>query len=271
MSLSRKDPSIQKSYRQGPGVSLCQGECPLGGGTWVWQRLFPSPGKVLGWIGIWAAVETLAFLLVRPLDPLWEKALTAQAQNPFWRSVAEGISVWGDFIPGTLSIALCLWVLAYLLDRQVWRRSAYALLLAAALAGLCADSLRLVLGRPRPDATVEACQRELGRVPDPWMVFSPVASPGHLKDGLYGWQTRDLFHSLPSGHAASALATATVLSVEFPFLSPLWTLAAGSVLWSRTVLDRHHLSDVVVGGLMGLAFALRLRPKGARRGELERV
>jgi undecaprenyl-diphosphatase len=74
--------------------------------------------------------------------------------------------------------------------------------------------------------------------------------------------------SFPSGHAANAAAIAWVLSTRWhrPWVG-FWAFAA-AVSFSRIYLNRHFLSDVLVGFLLGLAIAwlvLRLVP-GWREG-----
>lgn len=59
--------------------------------------------------------------------------------------------------------------------------------------------------------------------------------------------------SFPSGHAASAACLAWILSRRWPrFAWVAWPVAA-AVAWSRIVLNRHYLSDVVAGVAIGLA------------------
>jgi len=78
--------------------------------------------------------------------------------------------------------------------------------------------------------------------------------------------------SFPSSHAANAAAIAWVLSRRWRRLAPAFWALALIVSYSRIYLDRHYLSDVVVGLAIGAAcawLALRLmRPRGgaAREG-----
>jgi membrane-associated phospholipid phosphatase len=61
--------------------------------------------------------------------------------------------------------------------------------------------------------------------------------------------------SFPSSHAANAFAIAAVFARRVRRLAvPMWLLAA-TVAWSRIYLNRHFLSDVVVGAVLGLACA----------------
>ena len=62
--------------------------------------------------------------------------------------------------------------------------------------------------------------------------------------------------SFPSSHAANAFALATVLARRWRRWAPLFWTGAVVVAASRVYLDRHFLSDVVVGGLLGASLAL---------------
>ena len=60
-------------------------------------------------------------------------------------------------------------------------------------------------------------------------------------------------HSFPSGHSASAFATATVLKREFGWKVGIPAYAmAGWVAASRVQMKRHYLSDVIAGATVGI-------------------
>ncbi len=78
--------------------------------------------------------------------------------------------------------------------------------------------------------------------------------------------------SFPSSHAANAFALAWVLGARWRRGVPVFFLLAALVAFSRMYLNRHFLSDVVAGALIGVICAwaaarwLPLRRRGAESG-----
>jgi membrane-associated phospholipid phosphatase len=64
--------------------------------------------------------------------------------------------------------------------------------------------------------------------------------------------------SFPSSHAAGAFALAMALTRRWRRLWPAWFFAAALVAMSRIYLNRHFLSDVVVGAMIGVGWAFAL-------------
>ncbi len=62
--------------------------------------------------------------------------------------------------------------------------------------------------------------------------------------------------SFPSGHATAVFSTLGVLDKEFPRFKWFWLFFALLVAYSRMYLGVHYLSDVVVGGVIGLSVGL---------------
>jgi membrane-associated phospholipid phosphatase len=61
-------------------------------------------------------------------------------------------------------------------------------------------------------------------------------------------------YSFPSGHSASAFATAGVLLRHYGWkVGVPSTIVAGYVATARVHDNKHHLSDVIFGGAMGIA------------------
>jgi undecaprenyl-diphosphatase len=136
------------------------------------------------------------------------------------------------------------WVGLALLGAVLWRRPSVLVLVAAGvyLADLLALGLKLLTDRSRPYV----------RNPD--------------QDPLLG-AALDL--SLPSGHAATSFAGATIIARYRPrFAIPLFVLAA-AIAWSRVYVGVHYPLDVLAGAALGVAvgaalpYALRRRPRAA--------
>lgn len=108
-------------------------------------------------------------------------------------------------------------------------RTGGRLLATLLLAGATAEASKLVIGRPRPDESLDA---------DGFSPFSGQAA-------------------LPSGHVTMGFALATSLADEIhrPWATVgLYTVATG-VAWSRINDNRHWLSDVAAGALVGITSA----------------
>jgi membrane-associated phospholipid phosphatase len=98
-----------------------------------------------------------------------------------------------------------------------------------ALAGATSTLAKLTLGRPRPSESQDV-------------------------DGFVPFSGQD---AMPSGHTTMAFALATALSddIRKPWASiGLYTIAAG-VGWSRINDNRHWISDVAAGALVGITSA----------------
>jgi undecaprenyl-diphosphatase len=72
-------------------------------------------------------------------------------------------------------------------------------------------------------------------------------------------------HSFPSGHTATAVAAAIVLSYFAPRAAPLFVLLAAAVAYSRLYVGVHFPLDIVGGALIGAATALLLLAVVRRR------
>ena len=135
------------------------------------------------------------------------------------------------------------------------RDTGYLAACAMAQSFLVAQALKGLTGRQRPDVADGA---------DHWSGptgFFKRYDPDY--DGLYD--------SFPSGHTATAFSLATVVALQYrrrPWVPILaYTIAAGVGL-SRVTMDRHWMSDVFVGAVVGHLVA-RLVVRGhARRQRL---
>jgi undecaprenyl-diphosphatase len=83
----------------------------------------------------------------------------------------------------------------------------------------------------------------------------PRARPPHEAFRFVGLRRRPISSSMPSGHAASAVAFATAASMELPVAAaPLGALAV-AVAYSRLYNGVHYPGDVVLGGAIGAGVA----------------
>jgi len=93
-------------------------------------------------------------------------------------------------------------------------------------------SIKLVLGRRRPRDDMEM--------------------------GLYGFMPfafNTNFNSFPSGHALTIFCVAVIFTCVWPGLWPLWFAVAAFLAGVRALLTAHFLSDVLIGGGIGLITA----------------
>lgn len=94
--------------------------------------------------------------------------------------------------------------------------------------------------------------------------------PNHLGDGslwqfdVFAWSSNAA--SFPSGHATTAFAVATALTLLFGRrIMPLAYAMAVLVAVSRVIVGAHFVSDVVAGAMFGTAFTLWYARYLARR------
>jgi len=62
--------------------------------------------------------------------------------------------------------------------------------------------------------------------------------------------------SFPSGHAASAMAAAVLLTAFAPHLAPIWFGLASLMALSRVYVGVHYPSDVAVGAMIGIVIGV---------------
>lgn len=85
----------------------------------------------------------------------------------------------------------------------------------------------------------------------------------YLMEGAFSFHPltfRAKWHSFPSGHSAAAWAVATSLAScsKNRYLDLLFYSLASGVSASRVLLDKHYMSDVVAGGLIGYFIAKKI-------------
>jgi membrane-associated phospholipid phosphatase len=172
----------------------------------------------------------LVLLWEHDRDVLRYLQVERQQRDDWVHLAARKISFWGDYLTWTVPMALAIWWGAERFGSRSWRRMALACLLAASVAGITANCFRLSLGRPRPHA--------------------------NLDDGFYGLQKRAMYHSFPSGHAATAFGTAVPLWFLSPPAGAAATGFAVLVGWSRMQLDKHYPTDILAGMALGITMGI---------------
>ena len=192
------------------------------------EEFFAHPARAVGWASALLALVVMAAFLV-PTGPLaldshWSE-LMQDIQTPFLKHLALvfdalGRGVWRGVTIAAIGIVL-------LVARRWVALIAFAL--TEALTPLLGNVIKALVDRPRP----------------PGAMLSPHGS------------------SFPSGHAAYAGATAAALVLLFSGPGPrrtLWyalaALVTAGMVWSRTYLQVHWLSDAVAGATLGLAVTL---------------
>jgi membrane-associated phospholipid phosphatase len=106
---------------------------------------------------------------------------------------------------------------------------------SVALSGITADIIKFIAGRTRPSL--------------------------YFSSGLYLF---DFFHfetewtSFPSGHSATALSAAIALATLYPRWRFILIFAGIMIAFSRLVLARHYISDVIAGSFLGIVSVVLL-------------
>lgn len=151
-------------------------------------------------------------------------------------SLASAVAVALHQLGSAPGVAVCLTIAAAaLLARGRWRDAAI-IATTGGLGLICSETMKMLVARPRPT----------------------------------GGLVRELSFSYPSGHSmgAAALATALALLVltsdgasraatRWAVIgATAWTLL---MMWSRTALGVHWLTDVVAGALLGVSVAIIAR------------
>lgn len=154
--------------------------------------------------------------------------------------LARTLSEVGRFENSSLAAAALVAAIGLLARSERLRRAAVACLLAGIVAGLVVSVLRPGLGRARPHA--------------------------EQADGFYWFESHTSLQSMPSGHAATNVASAVGLSVLVPPVAIPALAFAGAVSWSRMQLNRHYPTDllwgIVLGASIGLSVGIAVRDRG---------
>ena len=192
------------------------------------EEFLAQPRRAVGWGSALLALVALAAIFVPAgplaLDSRWAE-LMRDIETPFLTHVATifnalGRGLWRALTIGAIGLALVL--------ARRWA-ALIAFALVEAVTPLVGNAVKALVDRPRP--------------------------PGPLLEA-HG-------PSFPSGHSSYASATTIALVLLFTEAGrrrtawfALAVAASAGMAWSRTYLNVHWLSDVLVGATLGLAVAL---------------
>jgi membrane-associated phospholipid phosphatase len=228
----------------------------VGGLTWLLYALIMTPrGAALtarrplitATAGVAAACAVSVALIDRPVA-LWVQSLDPALRGAAGRFSDLGLST--GWLIGSALLTLAGFAIARrstdAAARRRWRSYALAPLFVfagVAVAGLTTDLVKALLGRFRPKL--------------------------FFRDGSYGFDflhTRADYVSFPSGHATTAFALATALTLLWPRPAAAYVAVALAIAASRVLSNAHWLSDVLAGGLVGVLVTLALRALFAAHG-----
>lgn len=176
----------------------------------------------------------LAIVSFRFDDACW--AWIREHQQGGLLRLAGILSKYGDWpelmLMGLLGLAVAWWA-----RRRKAVKVLLCMLIASTIAGGVVNTVRLTTGRSRPNA-VQIPQGWFGlRRNGEWLLF------------------KNKYHAFPSGHSASAFAFFGVLALAYRRIGWCFLGPAAAIGWSRIYLGAHHLSDVLVGMIVGMVFA----------------
>ena len=126
---------------------------------------------------------------------------------------------------------------------RLYAHRALFIFLVAALSGIAADILKVILGRARPKL--------------------------FFNDGIYGffWGASHSDHwSMPSGHATTITALAFAFYLLWPRGLPAYIVIALLVAMSRVIIGAHYPSDVFCGVVLGGITTWAIAARFARAG-----
>lgn len=189
-----------------------------------------QPRSVAG-SGVFLAAWFVCGLACISLDDFVQPVLTGLGRDGIVRRVVEQWQVLGG------ATGILLFLAAGLLDwrsrrgKTIWRFA-----MSVVVAGAAVQTLKHTVGRARPNW-----------VDDTTVFYGPL--------GMFNSGSFVPTDSMPSGHTTVAFAMATALSWRWPNGRVLWFLLASGVGVSRSLVDRHFPSDVILGALVGTIVA----------------
>ena len=188
------------------------------------QDDFILTGIILG-----ATVFSLAF--DNPVRNSFEKI-----QSP----ALDRVTRWGEnFGNGKYVLGLggALYIGGHIFADSELRKTGLMLTEAIVLNGIVTTGLKVITGRSRP-----------------------FRNNGNTDMDFFEMEFEDIENSLPSGHASTAFAVATVLSerIDNVYASVALYSLAGLTAFQRIYADKHWLSDTILGAALGTVIGLKV-------------
>ena len=189
------------------------------------QRGWLTPVTVV--VSFLGFLTILTVVSVRPargplgIDSAWNAVMTSSNTSAFVE-VAKVLNIFGGPIVSGLVLPAIL-LLVLLVGRRYW--ATLFVILVCVGRGVAVFVVKVLVDRPRPDGGLVSVHSE----------------------------------SFPSGHSASAAVIVMMLVLIFssqrwlPYFGGVYVL---SMMWSRTYLHVHWLTDTIAGALLGLVVAL---------------
>lgn len=189
-------------------------------------------------VALFASIGYFDYVIYRAIQPL--------QRIDVFIALAEVGQFLGNRTGSVLLVALVI-----VLAASRWKRAALIGVVAALTQSVVVEALKALSGRLRP-ITVE----EQG-----------------IEPGFYGPMMEG--NSFPSGHATFAFTLAVVAAAFFPRARRVIYAIAVFIAISRIMLDKHYLSDVAAGAMIGWAigsfFVLAWFPRTKQGVENTRV
>jgi len=202
----------------------------------IWSA--PFGFKTKDWI-LTAGIAGITAYMILNDESIYGRVKAYQEKNPWVSDISPSMTLLGD---GTLNLGLSgLFYLsgAVFKDKHI-KNTGKLLFMGLIHSGIVVQLLKHLSGRQRPEA---------GNGIDHWE--GPAGFFKRYKNH------RDMYYdSFPSGHTITIWTTATIIAHQYnnSFVIPAisYSLALLSGL-SRLTEDKHWLSDVFVGGVLGFA------------------
>jgi len=180
------------------------------------------------WLVLIAIVVAGAVFVVYPHDrELYERITTDRVENLI--KVSNKFRRWGDF-RDTVTITLLVFAVGWVAKKRTWRTAAVGCFIAACVAGLMINAVRFTSGRPRPRTD--------------------------MPDGFYGPTVDYEMQSFPSGHAGTSSGCGVSLAIALPAAGIFAFLSGAGVVWSCLYSGVHYVTDVLVGGTIGITMGI---------------